>query len=140
MEESKPEEGMLRYRIEVGHNHEVKPGNIVGAIANEAGIDSQHIGRINIQDDYSLIDLPDGMPKDVFNDLKQVWVSGQQLKISVLSKDGAGPYKKTNDKKHGDKKHGDKKPKRAKIKIRPKDKGKSKKSSMLMINKGNSLF
>jgi len=133
--ESKPEEGMLRYRIEVGHNHEVKPGNIVGAIANEAGIDSQHIGRINIHDDYSLIDLPDGMPKDVFNDLKKVWVSGQQLKISVLSKDGAGPYKKTNDKKHGDKKHGDKKPKRAKIKIRPKDKGKSKKSSKKKVRK-----
>ena len=84
--EAPPEEGMKRYRIEVGHNHKVKPGNIVGAIANEAGIDSQHIGRINIHDDYSLIDLPEGMPKAIFNDLKKVWVSGQQLKISHLTK------------------------------------------------------
>jgi len=76
---------MKRYRIEVGHNHKVKPGNIVGAIANEAGIDSQHIGRINIHENYSLIDLPEGMPKDIFNDLKKVWVSGQQLKISHLA-------------------------------------------------------
>jgi len=85
--EAPPEEGMTRYRIEVGHNHKVKPGNIVGAIANEAGIDSQHIGRINIHDDYSLIDLPEGMPRAIFNDLKKVWVSGRQLKISHLAKE-----------------------------------------------------
>ena len=77
---------MVRYRLEVGHIHEVKPGNIVGAIANEAGLDSQYIGQINIYDDYSVIDLPDGMPKDVFNDLKKVWVAGQQLRISNISK------------------------------------------------------
>ncbi len=84
--EAPPEEGMERYRIEVGHNHKVKPGNIVGAIANEAGIESQYIGRINIQDDHSVVDLPEGMPKDIFNDLKKVWVSGQQLRISILNK------------------------------------------------------
>jgi ATP-dependent RNA helicase DeaD len=79
---SKPEEGMERFRLEVGHKHDVKPGNIVGAIANEAGIDSQYIGRINIFDDYSLVDLPEGMPKEIFNDLKKAWVAGQQLNIS----------------------------------------------------------
>ncbi len=78
------EEGMQRFRLEVGHKHEVKPGNIVGAIANEAGLDSKHIGRIVIHDDYSVIDLPSGMPKDVFNTLKKTWVSGTQLKISEL--------------------------------------------------------
>ena len=82
-----PAEGMQRYRIEVGHTHGVKPGNIVGAIANEAGIDSQHIGHIDIHDDYSLIDLPEGMPRDIFNDLKRIWVSGQQLRISRLAKE-----------------------------------------------------
>ena len=81
------EEGMERFRIEVGHNHDVKPNNIVGAIANEAGLDSQHIGRINIYDDFSVIDLPEGMPKDVFRDLKKVWVAGKQLHISLLKKE-----------------------------------------------------
>ena len=80
-----PNKDMERFRIEVGHDHKVKPGNIVGAIANEAGIDSQFIGRIDIHDDYSLVDLPSGMPKELFNSLKKVWVSGQQLKISRLA-------------------------------------------------------
>jgi ATP-dependent RNA helicase DeaD len=79
------------FRIEVGHVHGVKPGNIVGAIANEAGIDSEYIGRIDIRDDHSFIDLPTGMPKKIFKDLQKVWVSGQQLRIS--RKDAAGtPY------------------------------------------------
>jgi ATP-dependent RNA helicase DeaD len=82
------EEGMERFRIEVGHLHGVKPGNIVGAIANEAGIESRYIGRIDIHDDFSLIDLPEGMPKEIFNDLKKVWVSGQQLKISRIAAGG----------------------------------------------------
>ena len=86
--ESPPEQGMQRFRLEVGHRHNVKPGNIVGAIANEAGLDSQHIGRIHIYDDYSLVDLPEGMPKGAFNNLRKAWVSGQQLRISRLTKDG----------------------------------------------------
>ena len=81
------EEGMVRYRIEVGHNHKVKPGNIVGAIANEGGIDSKNMGQISIYGDYSLVDLPEGLAKDTVNDLKKVWVAGQQLKISEFSKE-----------------------------------------------------
>ena len=77
-----PEAGMERFRIEVGHAHGVKPGNIVGAIANEVGLDSEFIGQINIMDDYSTVDLPENMPKDIFKILKKVWVAGQQLKIS----------------------------------------------------------
>jgi ATP-dependent RNA helicase DeaD len=100
--EAPPEKGMERYRIEVGYKHEVKPGNIVGAIANEAGIDSQYIGRINIHDDFSLVDLPEGLPKDMFKALKYVWVSGQQLQISRLS-DERKP--KTTDNRSKDKRN-----------------------------------
>ena len=77
------EQGMQTYRIEVGHDHGVKPGNIVGAIANEAGIDSKHMGRIQIHDAHSTIDLPEGMPADVFMDLKSVRVAGQKLNIAI---------------------------------------------------------
>jgi ATP-dependent RNA helicase DeaD len=80
--DSSREAGMDRYRIEVGRDHNVKPANIVGAIANEAGIDSKDMGRITINADHSLIDLPKGMPRDVFTLLKKVWVSGQQLRIT----------------------------------------------------------
>ena len=79
---------MQTFRIEVGHQHGVKPGNIVGAIANEAGIDSKNIGRIEIYDDYSVLDLPDSMPKELLDQLKTVWVAGQQLRIS---RDGDAP-------------------------------------------------
>ena len=102
------EEGMERFRIEVGHNHDVKPNNIVGAVANEAGLDSQHIGRINIYDDFSVIDLPEGMPKDVFSDLKKVWVAGKQLHISLLKKErksrGSSPRDREGSKGKGGKK------------------------------------
>ncbi|MGE0114188.1 MAG: DEAD/DEAH box helicase [Steroidobacteraceae bacterium] len=73
---------METYRVAVGSEHQVKPGNIVGAIANEAGIDSKYIGRIEIFDTYSLVDLPEGMPKEVLQHLKKVWVAGQELRIS----------------------------------------------------------
>ena len=80
----KPDVGMESFRIEVGHTHGVKPSNIVGAIANEAGLDSKYIGRIDIQDDYTVLDLPEGMPKELLMHLKKVWVSGQQLRIHKL--------------------------------------------------------
>ncbi|MCU7921554.1 MAG: DEAD/DEAH box helicase [Candidatus Thiodiazotropha sp. (ex Dulcina madagascariensis)] len=94
--QTRPVKGMERFRIEVGHQHEVKPGNIVGAIANEAGLDAQHIGHIDIHTDFSLVDLPVGMPNDVFQDLKRVWVCGQRLNITRLEQ--AGKQKKVGRK------------------------------------------
>ncbi len=75
---------METFRIEVGHAHGVKPGNIVGAIANETGIDGDHIARIRIEDDYSTVELPAGMPKELIEELKKIRVAGQQLNISRL--------------------------------------------------------
>jgi ATP-dependent RNA helicase DeaD len=74
--------GMEVYRIEVGRTHGVQPSNIVGAVANEAGLDAREIGRIDIFDDHSTVELPEGMPREIFNHLKRVWVSGQRLRIS----------------------------------------------------------
>lgn len=81
---------MQAYRIEVGRDHAVTPSNIVGAIANEAGLEAKHIGRIDIFDTYSTLDLPDGMPKELLQHLKSVWVAGKQLQISQLG-EGALP-------------------------------------------------
>ncbi|MDH5358784.1 MAG: DEAD/DEAH box helicase [Gammaproteobacteria bacterium] len=82
---NKTEEGMQTYRVEVGRNHGVEVKNLVGAIANEAGIDSKDIGRISLQDDYSTIDLPQGMPADLFQQLRKVWVCNKQLEISLVN-------------------------------------------------------
>jgi len=87
-----PEPGMNRYRIEVGANDGVKPGNIVGAVANEAGIDGQYIGPIKIEDNHSTIDLPDGMPHDMFQTLQQTWVAGKKLNISLRDDAGDGGH------------------------------------------------
>ncbi len=81
----KPDKGMERYRIEVGKKLKTKPGNIVGAIANEAGIDSEFIGKIKIYDDYSTVDLPDGIPQDILRLLKNIRVSGQKINISKMT-------------------------------------------------------
>ena len=116
---------METYRIEVGKVHGVKPANIVGAIANEAGIEAKYIGRIDIHDDYSTLDLPEGMPKELFKQLKSVTVSGQQLRISHAGKPRAEPAftdKKTaapgpgkgGDRDMHDKKGGSKPPIKAK--------------------------
>jgi ATP-dependent RNA helicase DeaD len=77
-----PDQGFETFRIEVGLDHGVQAGNIVGAIANEAGLDSKNIGRVDIRDDHSLVDLPSGMPPEIFKHLKKVWVSGNQLRIT----------------------------------------------------------
>jgi ATP-dependent RNA helicase DeaD len=70
------------YRIEVGHTHGIKAGNIVGAIANEAGLEGKFIGRVDIREDHSFVDLPEGMPKQIFRDLQKTRVGGQELRIS----------------------------------------------------------
>lgn len=89
------------FRIEVGHTHGVKPGNIVGAIANETGIDGDHIARIKILDDYSTVELPAGMPKELLQELKKVRVVGQLLNISKMgdSRTDAGEKKVDKSKK-----------------------------------------
>ncbi|MCS5595202.1 MAG: DEAD/DEAH box helicase [Porticoccaceae bacterium] len=86
---------MVTYRLEVGNNDGISPSNIVGAIANEADIESRFIGEIKLHDDYSTVDLPEGMPADLLNHLKKVRVCAKPMRISVLggsSSDSARPY------------------------------------------------
>ena len=77
-----PEENMQRYRVAVGHRDRVKPGNLVGAIAGETGLDGRSIGRIQIFDNHSLVDLPKGMPEDIFNSLRSLRVMNRELQIT----------------------------------------------------------
>ncbi|MDG1254630.1 MAG: DEAD/DEAH box helicase [Glaciecola sp.] len=93
---SAPDAGMKRFRIDVGHVHHVKPGNIVGAIANEANISSKNIGAIEIYDTYSTVDLPAGMPAETKDQLSGTRVAGQRLAIREWSekppaRSGKGP-------------------------------------------------
>ncbi len=77
------DENMDTYRIEVGHNDHVKPGDIVGAIANEADIDSGNIGHIRIRDDFSLVDLPKGMPPKLMDHMQKVRVRNKPMQLKL---------------------------------------------------------
>jgi ATP-dependent RNA helicase DeaD len=71
---------LVRYRIEVGKNQGALPKEIVGAIANEGGIDGKLIGQINLFDDYSTVELPE-LPAEVLEVLKRTRVRQFALKI-----------------------------------------------------------
>jgi len=79
-----PVGGMETYRIEVGRQHRVQPGNIVGAIANESGIRGDSIGRIKIFDRFTAVDLPVGISPEKLRILGRVSVAGQKLRISRI--------------------------------------------------------
>ena len=125
-----PDVELVRYRIEVGSSHGASPGDIVGAMINEAGIESEFIGHIDMQDEHSTVDLPDGMPKEIFQHLKRVRVRQQPMKIEQVS--GLGDkgrnkleLKRTNKKRPkidgASKKRGDKKPSRQPHAPKPED-------------------
>lgn len=82
--ERRPASEMEVYRIEVGRGDGVQVKNIVGAIANEANINSRNIGGIRLHDDYSTIELPKGMPNEQLQQLQQVYVCNKALRMSKL--------------------------------------------------------
>ena len=79
------------FRVEVGRSHGAGPGNIVGAIANEAGLQNGQIGKIKMFDRHSFIDLPVSLGEDILDVLRNVHVSGQRLQIARAEK-GAGRF------------------------------------------------
>ncbi|WP_197356289.1 DEAD/DEAH box helicase [Aureliella helgolandensis] len=80
-----PNRGMRRFRIEVGSQDGVRPGNIVGAIANEAGLSGRDIGPIDIRSQFSIVDLPEHVEGELMNQLQRTWVAGKQLQISPFN-------------------------------------------------------
>ena len=88
-----PDVDMQRFQLDVGRRHNVKPSNIVGAIANEADLESKYIGEIEIRDGYSTVDLPADMPSGVMAILKKVRVSGRPMAIKIYD----GKVEESND-------------------------------------------
>jgi len=99
--------GMVTYRLDVGKNHGTEPRHIVGAIANEAGVESQYIQNIDINPEHTTVDLPEGMPKEIENHLKNVRVMGHKMHLRKLTGNHEGERKgqsrppKKNRKKKG---------------------------------------
>jgi len=77
-----PSEGMTRYRVAVGHKDGVKPGQLVGALANEGGIEGSRIGRIDIRNAFSVVELPSSLPPSILAKMGRARVAGRPLEIS----------------------------------------------------------
>jgi ATP-dependent RNA helicase DeaD len=88
------EEDTDTYRLEVGYVHGVKPGNIVGAIANVSGLEGRQIGHVDIREDHTFVGLPKGMPAPVLAELGKTRVAGQMLRMSLASHVPPKPLRK----------------------------------------------
>ena len=76
-------EGTATYRISVGRRQHVRPGAIVGAIANEGGLSSKDFGHIDIRGDHTLVELPANLPQEVINNLSDTRISGQLIGLKL---------------------------------------------------------
>ena len=106
---------MRRYRVAVGRKDNIKPGNVLGAIANEAEISSEFIGAIQIFQDFTTVDLPDEMPKETLQILKNTRVFDKKLNIEELNDNNniTSPREKShNFKRQPSKRNGDVKARR----------------------------
>ncbi|QNI03714.1 DEAD/DEAH box helicase [Halomonas sp. SH5A2] len=94
---STPSEGMTRYRVSVGHKDGVKPGQLVGALANEGGIEGARIGRIDIRNAFSVVELPSGLPSTILTKMARARVSGRPLEISEDSAPERAPRRRRDE-------------------------------------------
>lgn len=92
-----PARGMAVFRIAVGNDQSVEAREIVGAIANEGGLNGKEIGTIRIFADHSLVELPNALPRTVFTALKNTWVRGRRLGIYRLETDQAPKSKRRSN-------------------------------------------
>ena len=98
---------MAVYKIAVGKRQQVRPGAIVGAIANEGGLNSRDFGKISIFSEHSLVELPADLPMEVFEALEDTRVSGQLIKIEPDPGAPAGrPGAHKRDRQSGDRRGG----------------------------------
>jgi len=94
---SAPSEGMTRYRVSVGHKDGVKPGQLVGALANEGGIEGARIGRIDIRNAFSVVELPSGLPSTILAKMARARVAGRPLEISEDRASERAPRRRRDD-------------------------------------------
>ena len=80
-------EGMVRYRVDVGRDQGINPGDLVGAIANESKISGKNIGHIRLFDNCSSIYLPEGIDQATLESLKNVKVRNKALDLKIWTED-----------------------------------------------------
>ncbi|HMS42341.1 MAG TPA: helicase-related protein, partial [Pyrinomonadaceae bacterium] len=89
------EEGMTRLFIDVGRRHEISPGHVVAAIANEADIPGKSIGAIDVNDRFTLVDVPTQFVSQILERMKRTRIARQNANIRVASNTEVEPEKKS---------------------------------------------
>ncbi|EAR09269.1 DEAD/DEAH box helicase [Reinekea blandensis] len=102
----------ITYRLDVGRRDRAEPGSIVGAIANEGGIEGKFINNIDIKENFTLVDLPDGMPTEIFEQLKKTRVKGRPLNLRVWKDEAPKDGKDRGNRRPSRRDGGDRKPRR----------------------------
>ena len=97
-----PNVDMVRYMVGVGYDDGLRPGNLVGAVANEADLESRYIGHIEILENYSIVDLPAGMPPETMKTLRNARVCGRALEIKEFKGEASIPERKPGGPKRRD--------------------------------------
>ena len=97
-----PNVDMVRYMVSVGYDDGLRPGNLVGAVANEADLESRYIGHIEILENYSIVDLPAGMPPETMKTLRNARVCGRALEIKEFKGEAGIPERKPGGPKRRD--------------------------------------
>jgi hypothetical protein len=72
---------MIRYRLNIGSKHQLTLDTLKQVLVEESGVDKNNISNVKIQDLYTLCDLPDEMPLDIFQHLKLVEINQHKLDI-----------------------------------------------------------
>ena len=107
--ESRGSANLTPYRIEVGRRQRVEPRQIVGALANEGGLRRDDFGRIDIRPDFSIVELPAELPRDVYDKLAQTRISGQLIELKADSR----PFRSTGRASRGRQASGPRRPRRS---------------------------
>jgi len=80
-----PEIPMERFVLAVGRTHGVKPSQVVGMICNEAELDREYVGQIDIYDQLTTVDLPADMPKELMAIISRAKICGRRSGLSLLT-------------------------------------------------------
>ena len=78
---SKPEWSVARLWVGAGRKLKMRPGDLVGAIANEVGIDASVIGAIQIADGYSTVEVPEEIAEDIITALRNTTIKGKKVLV-----------------------------------------------------------
>lgn len=75
---------MIRYRLDIGSQHQLTEEQLKKVLVEESGVDKNNIANVSIRGAYTLIDLPDAMPQDIYQHLKSVEINQRKLDIKKL--------------------------------------------------------